>query len=397
MFESVFILGRQPALGIAELESLFGADSLEPFGSQACFVDVDAHEVDFKRIGGSTRVAKVLTELPSTKWRDIEKYLFDTTPEHATFIDGKLKLGISTFGVKLSKKDLQRSALSIKKAIKSAGMSVRVVPHEGLELNAASVLNNKLTAENGWELLIISDGKKAYLAQTVSIQDIDAYAARDRERPMRDAKVGMLPPKLAQVIINLARNDERINPQSEHHLLDPFCGTGVLVQEALLMGYFVHATDIDSRMIAYTQDNITWLSENYHYPGTLLSVRTADATDFQWIEANILDSVACETYLGKPLSALPPSDQLAKIMQEANEINHKFLQNIAPQLKAGTRLCVAVPTWRGKREFLHLSALDFLSEMGYTRKSFKYATNDDLIYHREGQVVGRELVVLEKE
>ncbi len=246
------------------------------------------------------------------------------------------------------------------------------------------------------ELLVVSDGKKTYLAQTNSIQDIDAYSARDRERPMRDAKVGMLPPKLAQIIVNLAKHHEDINPQSEHHLLDPFCGTGVLVQEALLMGYFVHGTDIDQRMIDYTQGNINWLAEKYDYPGTLLSLRQGDATNKQWIEANILESVACETYLGQPLSTLPPSDQLSKIMTEVNSLHHKFLENIGKQIKPGTKLCLAVPTWRGHREFLHLKVLDYLSDLGYTRLEFKHVENKDLIYHRDNQVVGRELLVLEK-
>ncbi len=70
--------------------------------------------------------------------------------------------------------------------------------------------------------------------------------------------------------------------------------------------------------------------------------------------------------------------------------------NISKQLKSGTRLCVAVPTWRVKHEFLHLSLIDHLTEMGYNRMKFKHVDNSQLIYHRVGQVVGRELLVLEK-
>jgi hypothetical protein len=55
-----------------------------------------------------------------------------------------------------------------------------------------------------------------------------------------------------------------------------------------------------------------------------------------------------------------------------------------------------VPTWRGKHEFLHLPTLDYLDDLGYTRIRFKHVDDEDLIYHRENQVVGRELLVLEK-
>ena len=59
-------------------------------------------------------------------------------------------------------------------------------------------------------------------------------------------------------------------------------------------------------------------------------------------------------------------------------------------------LCLAIPTWKGLREFLHLSVLDYLDDLGYTRKEFEHVSNQDLIYHRDNQVVGRELLVLEK-
>lgn len=421
MYKSIVILGRQPKLGIAELESLYGAENIEPFADNACFINKHHSEIDFTRLGGSVRLCKVIVEIPN-EWQGIENHLLQNAPQHTDYINGKLSFGISVFGIKVSPKKIAGTALQLKKAIKQTGKSVRMVPQKESILGTATVLYNKLTGPNGWELCIISDGKKTILAQTTAIQDIDAYAARDQARPMRDAKVGMLPPKLAQIIINLAvgklelgaessdlRSDSRQkddiskfpDPSSKILILDPFCGTGVLLQEATLMDYDVYGTDIEPRMIQYSIDNLNWLDEKFPDAGDYRRIEIGDATKHKWDFSNIEDrrsniSVACETYLGQPLSSLPPSDRLSKIMQEANEINHKFLANIAPQLKSGSRLCVAVPTWRGKREFLHLSALDYLSDLGYNRLRFKHVSNEDLIYHRENQVVGRELLVLIK-
>ena len=228
------------------------------------------------------------------------------------------------------------------------------------------------------------------MALTTNEQVIEAYTARDQVRPARDAKVGMLPPKLAQIIINLACGQK--NPKI---LLDPFCGTGVVLQEALLMGIEVYGTDLEPRMIDYSEKNLSWLTRTHLPAQTSRRLEIADATNYKWVE-NTFETVACETYLGQPLTKLPVGEHLSKIIYEANLVNHKFLQNISAQLKKGTRLCIAVPVWRGKHEFLHLPMLDHLTDMGYTRIRFNNAKDDDLIYHRDGQVVGRELLVLEK-
>lgn len=420
VFKSVAILGRQPALGIAELESLYGHESIKPFGGNSCLFDLGTDQIEFKRLGGSIRLARIIAELP-TNWSGIESYLVKTTPEHAELIDGKLSFGLSVFGISVSPKQIARTALLIKKAIKATGHSVRMVPHDKTELGSATVLYNKLTAKNGWELLVVSDGKTTYLAQTTNIQDIDAYSERDHARPHRDAKVGMLPPKLAQILINLSvgvtygvrstKYDVGSNNsvlRTPYLILDPFCGTGVVLQEAMLMDYDIYGSDLEPRMVQYTIDNLNWLDTKYPDVGDYRRVEVGDATKHKWnltsvsTEPLALDpepmllAVACETYLGQPLSALPPSDQLANIMHDVNALHHRFLQNISSQIKSGTRLCLAIPAWRGRHEFLHLSTLDYLDDLGYNRVKFEHVSDQDLIYHRENQVVGRELLVLER-
>ena len=223
VFLSLLILGRQPALGLAELESLYGAEKMRPYGSNAVLLDAATSAVDFSRLGGSTRLCKVLTKLPND-WTGIRQYLLKMTPElAATLPEGKLTIGMSLFGIKVHIKELERGLLEMKKMIKQTGRPVRIVPNKELELNSAQVLHNKLAEPNNWELVIISDGRTTYLCQTTAIQNIEKYAARDQARPMRDARVGMLPPKLAQTIVNLAVGSTEIKGP----VLDPFCGTGV--------------------------------------------------------------------------------------------------------------------------------------------------------------------------
>ncbi len=383
---SIFILGRQPAIGRAELESLYGASTLSQLGSVAARVNINPSDIQFANIGGSVKLCKELTSLPSS-WEEIELFLISELPKHLRYIpEGKIKLGLSVYGKKLSLQRIQSTALALKRTIKQAGRSIRIVPNKAPALNAAQVLNNKLTDELGMELNIIFDGHQAVLAQTVAVQDIDAYAARDQKRPKRDARVGMLPPKLAQTIINLARDGASIT-----NILDPFCGTGVILQEALLMGYDAYGTDMEPRMIDFSKDNLEWLGDRYKLTGRTYLLESGDATNYVWQQFEL---IACETYLGRPFTALPKPEILREVIQDVDTIHHKFLRNVARQTKSGFRMCIAVPAWKTKDGFLHLKTLDSLEELGYTRQSFVHADNRELIYHRENQIVGRELVVL---
>lgn len=386
----VAILGRQPKISLAELESVFGASSVRKINSAAAIINDKAVLDQAARLGEIIKIAKILNEVDSTNWDKIMVCLEPTLVKKLPYLtDGKLNFGLSVYGLDVSTGKINASALSLKKIIKNNGRSVRVVPNKDAQLSSAQVLHNKLTSQNGWEILIIKNGPKTILAETQYVQDIDNYAARDQARPARDAQVGMLPPKLAQIIINLS------GFQPGNSLLDPFCGTGVVLQEALLAGAKkVYGSDLESRMIEYSDKNLNWLTMNQSSE-QIWALKTADATNENWAWADF-DTVACETYLGRPLSSAPDDVTLRKIISDCDIIHKKFLLNLAAQTKSGFKLCIAIPAWPQKNRFKSLPALENLSDLGYNRISFEYAEAKDLIYYRSGQQVARELVVLER-
>lgn len=410
-FVSICILGRQPELGIAELESLLGADAIMPLGSEAVLVNIPAQDIPLHRLGGTIKVCKLLTFLPFTDWQSVSGHLLDNIEQHLQFIpEGKIRLGLSCHGLNSSVRAINATGLALKRVIRANGRSVRVVPNKTMGLNSAQILHNQLTGPTGLELVAVRDKNRTALAQTVNIQDIEAYAARDQKRPKRDARVGMLPPKLAQIIINLAVNESSVisYPLSEKEqttdngqlttmrhtvVLDPFCGTGVLLQEAMLMGYDGYGTDIEDRMIEYTNANLEWLSSQFALSGKYY-VEAGDATIFRWTRP--FSAVATEAYLGQPLSRLPGPARLKQLAGECDQIFERFLRNLSTQVSPGLRLCVAVPAWKTPNGFWHLPSLDRLEKIGYTRTSFVHTNAGELMYHRPGQIVARELVVLTK-
>ena len=364
----LFVLGRQPEIGVAELTAVFG-DKVQNCGSFALYQpnDVDIEPI-FKNLGSIVKIAKVIGD----SWDDMPGSLPSS---------GKVTIGLSTYGTRLSSRDLNRYGMKVKK---QRG-SVRLVSSSDLVLSSATVFHNKLDkGGNKFEFILASSGQKQILARTIFVQNINDYTVRDRSRPRRDARVGMLPPKLAQTMINLAVGDDR---NAKSVILDPFCGTGVVLQEAMLMGFSVYGTDIEPRMIEFTKTNLKWAVERYHLD-TQYQVKTGDATSYKW-ESQI-DFIASEAYLGQPYATEPSMEKLRENMTTCNTIIEKFLVNTALQIKPGTRLCLAVPAWFVGNRTYTLPVIEKLGKLGFDDISTK------LIYHREDQVVGRNLLVLKK-
>jgi tRNA G10 N-methylase Trm11 len=214
---------------------------------------------------------------------------------------------------------------------------------------------------------------------------------------------------LAQIIINLAVGklpEDKLESICEipagqpiprklinKTILDPFCGTGVTLQEASLMGYDVYGSDIETRMVDYSTKNMEWLQAEFD-TALPVAIEVGDATSHKWKQTSI-DFVAGESYLGRPFTTRPNAEVLNQTVSDCNLIIKKFLQNIHGQLQPGTRLCLAVPAWQVRKDdFKHLPLLDSLEETGYNRLSFEHVRESELLYYREDQVVARELLVL---
>lgn len=359
------ILGREPKLSLAELESLFSeVHQISP--ELATFTAETTPSIDF--LGGSLKLAVELDKKPLD--------FLQTLPE------GKITFGLSDYSSAASIKSATTEALKLKKILVRHGRSVRIVENKTAVLSTATSLHNGLSGKNDRKVELIKTNHGYF--RVIGVQNIDAYARRDQARPARDARVGMLPPKLAQILINLCGPIEK--PAT---ILDPFCGTGVLLQEALLMGFHVYGTDIDERMVKYSEKNLDWLLNGYQ--GSIFQISQGDATNHKWPH---IDAVACEGYLGRPFSNVPADIALKTVKQECQTIILGFLKNLSSQIEPNTPVVLAAPAWlRPDQTYSRLKILDDIENMGYNVNN---KTREGLLYHREGQIVARDIIILRK-
>ena len=432
----IALLGRQPEISLAELAAVFGVDNVTRISQQ--FAKVQTAQFDITTLGGTIKCAKVITELPASR-TDKASLLaashFITQHYQAKWAHSphKITLGLSAYNLAVGARDVQKTGLILKSSLKKSGTSLRLIPNDQPALSTATAHNNKLgSSPHKVELLLVkTTDRRLIIAESRGVQNITAYTRRDRHRPKRDAFVGMLPPKLAQIMLNLAMGagsltgqksctgripaissksnasgnavrrtidlSERLesDPLTEvgrrHPLiLDPFCGTGTVLQEALLAGYDVVGTDLSQKMVDYTTENLSWLQSTFITPGNVIDIHQADATTHRWPNSESLAAIVCETYLGQPFSAPPAPQKLAEVVGNCNHIITGFLTNIRPQLAPNTPLCIAVPAWYdASGRATHLPLIKNLQQLGY-----RQLNRTPLIYRRPDLIVARELLIL---
>jgi len=385
--KSLLVLGRQKNIALSELESLYGAENFTRINDDIVGCGLNPEDIDFHRLGGSVKLASFIREYNYTDWNQVERSITNEIIDLLSLpIDGKLQFGISSYGFDIQLGKLRNLSLILKNKIKNSGQSIRMIPNQELQLNSAQVIHNKLIGQKGSEILIIKSRFSTIIAKTIKEQNIDSYSMRDYNRPFRDSRVGMLPPKLAQILINLAK------PADNDIILDPFCGTGVILQEAVIDNLRAYGTDIDQRMIDYSDGNLKWL-EKAHKIDKPVILELGDATNHEW---QSFDCVACETYLGQAYSSYPDKSVLNKNIQNCDTIISKFLMNIHDQLPKGKYMALALPAWddRINKSFISLPLIDHLEDLGYNRLRFSIIQDEKLFYHRPGQIVARQLIVI---
>ena len=393
----IAVLGRLPKISLAEIQAIYDQNAKLIGPELAVFETNKAVSID--RLGGSIKLGQIFPG----NFRELAEAINSKKPE------GKITIGVSSYALNSNHKNkksavenlVRRKAMELKSLLKKLGRNVRVVEARGPEISSATAFHNNLGEKPGSEEVILV-GSETYLS--LGVQNIDKYRERDQMRPARDAKVGMLPPKLAQILINLGGEIDE-----SKKVLDPFCGTGVVLQEALILGQPVIGSDLNPRMMEYTQKNLDWLLEKkarfFKIKPELVeqknqfldSIYTSDATDFVWPKTSEIGLVACECFLGSPMSKPPVEIKLKDEKQNCKRIILGFLKNLAKQIEDDTPVVIAVPAWlREDGHYSRLSIIDEITDMGYNLAKFQGLSQSDMIYYREGQIVAREIIVLRK-
>jgi len=319
-------------------------------------------------LGGTTKVFKSLQPTsPNSLLSDLAQIMFQAEGKNFAF---------SNYSTSpLTAQDLRqlKEEVSLKRPVRL--LSFDTSGHSLIALRKQHVT----------ELSLIDDGGSLIIARTAWIQDADAWSHRDRRRPYQDIKRGMLPPKVARMMVNLGTKGK-----TQLTLLDPFCGTGTVLMEALLLGQNVVGSDNDQSAVEGTLRNLAWLCQENNLQSTP-KVFVSDATHLQEKYPDQLDLIVTEPYLGPLLESksLPDAKKLKNIARGLDKLYRGSLRAWHPLLPSGGRVVIVLPEFLLSGRSIPTLQIDTIASLGYNYLA-------SVAYGKKDAIVVRNITILEK-
>lgn len=377
MTTAVFILGKMEALCLAELRSVVGeqVELIAPGIAALKGADPDKLESWQQTLGGTVKIGTVCQQLPAgvdqaTIFYHLVEYFVALNQEKVYFAVGELGRD--------HLEPLDERELKVR--LEENGIKARFAEHSRYGVGAALLQHRRGLIE----LLVINTSESVLIVRSQTVQDIDEWSWRDRAKPYADRKKGMLPPKLARMMVNLA------HPFPGAVLYDPFCGTGtILLEAATLGGMTLLGSDLDVKATLGTGENLDWWVRETGKQADYKLV-TADVSQVKLAQlgGNKVNLLVSEPFLGKQT---PRDEQLPGIFRGLEKLYWGAFRHWCELLVPEAKLVVIFPRVTTRRgQVYHLdSLLDKLHGLGYNKES------QGLMYAREHASVSREICVFE--
>ena len=415
-----FVLGRVYTLSLAELLEVL-KNLVVGYKILACSQDVVVIETDKPldiaklqlRLGGIIKIIRLIDifqkkgkEYPS---QVLENYFTFKKIKSEYFSDysGKKQFGVSIYTLDPTmrfREESQRIAFLIKRILQEESQSVRaVIPQFPAQSLSSVLVNENQLLQKGAEIVIIAGNQKLFIGKTLTVQNYEDYGRRDYQRPARDERVGMIPPKVAQAMINMAGP---LKPMD--CILDPFCGSGTILQEAIFMGFKGIGSDLEQRMVENSEKNLEWFRNRYHVALGRYKLFTSHAAEIasQLPPDSKISAIVSEGTLGPIYGKLPKKSEMQENFKNLSKLYDQVFKEFKKILPEGHRIVLCLPAYKiSHSDYESMPDLDFATQNGYTvvdpispdltakYKFLRVTPRKSIIYDRKDQVVAREIII----
>lgn len=383
-----FILGSHPALSLSELVAKINGQWQVINDSLAIVSGVTDLSTDLlESLGGTIKFGQTIgqfKQLNEIAAQQAAEQLLPLAPA-----DKKIYFGLSNYDQRPLSRDF---GIKIKRQLQESGRAVRWVISRDPALSSVVVEQNHLLTSGG-EIVLWRQNNYWQWGLTMAVQPFKSLSARDYGRPARDDQSGMLPPKLAQIMLNLAG----LEPGDS--VLDPFCGSGTILQEAALMkaGQII-GLDNSAVAVANSQTNWQWLADRWTIEVEpeigLADARQASAE----LAGQKIKCIVTEPYLGPQRGRR----NFAAITQELNRLYSQALVDWQKIIAPNGRVVMIWPVFiNGQQKQLVRPDIAGWRQVEYSQLAKQvwpkqYTLDGNLLYGRAGQAVWRVIVGLER-
>ncbi|MBI2448827.1 hypothetical protein HYV49_00860 [Candidatus Pacearchaeota archaeon] len=360
MKKMLFLFGRDKSLSYLELISYF-----KRRGISFKFIKKDE---DYLIVETELDVSKAVNELGGVV--KIGKFIAeDDIPKLVGNMPGKLYYALQDF-------DNSNIADKFKHEFKTQKLKAQDITHK---ISPTEIINKKLIETQSD--FIYANGM---LFQTIAVSDVKAIEKRDIGRPVQDVTEA-ISIRLAKILINLSQ----VTDNGE--LLDPFCGIGTILQEALLMGINVTGIDSSPEKVDGARKNLEWFNKEYNIKNKFrLSV--GDARALSRILKYKVDAIATEPYLGPLLKEKLSIKEAEKRINELTQLYKRFFEEDYNILSSGGFIAIILPYFSVKNQKIRIN-------INEVKGKFKSYNIDNLIpveYTTGKSKIGREIYILVK-
>lgn len=397
-----FLLGNAIGLSRAELESLLVLNKinykiLHEFKSHLILdaeCEIKCSDL-IKQSGGIIKIGKIISKITSQG--------SVTTDINELKIDNIAIKQYSNFGVSLV--GFQANVKDICEKLKHSVNLHYILPKEGHELSSAQISNKNIL-----EIVIVKVENEFIFFQTQCVQDINYWSKKDVGRPFVDDRLGMLPLKVARMMINISL---AVIPRLPAFggktgilnlsLLDPFCGMGSILEEAIDVGFKnVIGSDINKEVLTKCEKNLKWFID-FSGKNVNLKVINSDAAKISEKLDEKIDLIVTEPFLGdarklkriNELTNLRFKDQAPKnmaleiknIVKGLEKMYLGALKDWQKVLKKESVICLVVPEIEVEKHVFKIPFVEICGKLGYNIIGCYE-------YSREKAIVKRKIYVI---
>lgn len=390
-----FQLWREFKLSIAEILSIFSEAELIYSASSVLILNNISEDDILNKADSLWWTIKIfqLALLPD------EQSILDNIISLSKWCEWKFKYSLNHFWEKsLNAESLLKKS---KRAFKEQEISARYFnKDDASNLSSAQIIWNSIL-KKGFDLNIVDIWEIYYFWKTIWVQDIDAYSKRDYWKT-RDMDIGMLPPKLSQMMINLSSEKWKVKSEKWITIYDPFCGLWTVLIEWAHMGIKnLFWSDFNPDMVKATKENLSKLQSNFNFYFEVNLFDARDMWDNPILKKNNISIIVTEGFLWEIMTKKNISiDRINIQRNNLSKLYEKFFSWLK-NLWFEWVIVISFPFWEFNWKHIYFKEIydileKYASIIPLFPKEFNFSEtkSGSLLYKRNNQLVWREIFKL---